>query len=252
MRCVAMLLKLIACNVFVREACWCIAQSPNVIDVEFTELGEHARPQALRELIQSRIDAADASGKSYDAILLLFGLCGNATVGLRARRTQLVMPRAHDCCTILLGSRQKYLEHFADAPSTPFSSCGYIERGQYFLRTADDGTSQVVVGDAYKQLVARYGEEDARFIWEQMHPEHEANRRAVFIELPQTQHLGHAARFAQKAAAEGRQYVHLQGDIRLIRNLIDGQWDPKDYLIVPPNHTIEGVYDHEQVVRVKP
>ena len=34
-----MLLKLIACNVFMREACLCIARSPHVIDVDFLELG---------------------------------------------------------------------------------------------------------------------------------------------------------------------------------------------------------------------
>ena len=76
-----MLLKLISCNVFQREASWCIARSPHVIDVEYTELGEHVRSAGLREIIQGKIDATEASGKAYDAILLLFGLCGNATIG---------------------------------------------------------------------------------------------------------------------------------------------------------------------------
>ena len=124
-----MLLKLISCNVFQREASWCVARSPHVIDTEYTELGEHVRSAGLRQIIQDKIDATEASGKTYDAILLLFGLCGNSTVGLQARRTRLVIPRAHDCCTILLGSRAKFTEHFGAAPSTPFSSAGYIERG---------------------------------------------------------------------------------------------------------------------------
>jgi len=42
-------LKLISCNVFQREASWCIARSPHVIDVECTELGEHARSVGLRQ-----------------------------------------------------------------------------------------------------------------------------------------------------------------------------------------------------------
>ncbi|RFC47586.1 MAG: Protein of unknown function (DUF1638), partial [Verrucomicrobia bacterium] len=160
----AMLLKLISCNVFQREASWCIARSPHVIDVEYTELGEHVRSAGLREIIQGKIDATEASGKAYDAILLLFGLCGNATIGLQARRTRLVIPRAHDCCTILLGSRKKFADHFAGAPSTPFSSAGYIERGNYFLRTSDDGAPEVQVGDAYQALVKKYGEDDAKYI----------------------------------------------------------------------------------------
>ncbi|MFI5355729.1 MAG: DUF1638 domain-containing protein [Opitutales bacterium] len=244
-------LKLISCNVFQREASWCIARSPHVIDVEYTELGEHVRSNGLRALIQGRIDATEAAGKAYDAILLLFGLCGNATVGLQARRTPLVMPRAHDCCTILLGSRARFVEHFGAAPSTPFSSAGYLERGDYFLRTNDDGTSTVERGDSFRALVEKYGEEDARFIWAEMHPE-PPDEKAVFIDLPQTSHLGYAEQFQAKAAAAGKQAVHLPGDIRLVAQLLNGEWNPQEYLTVPPARTIEGVYDWHEIVRVKP
>lgn len=89
-----MLLKLIACNVFMREACWCIARSPHVIDVDFFELGEHMQPTRLKAALQAKIDEASRSAKNYDAILLLYGLCGNAAVGLQARSIRLVIPRA--------------------------------------------------------------------------------------------------------------------------------------------------------------
>lgn len=243
-------LKLISCNVFQREAAWCIARSPHVIDPEYTELGEHARSAGLRQLLQCKIDAADVSGKPYDAILLLFGLCGNATVGLQARKTRLVIPRAHDCCTILLGSRAKYTEHFADAPSTPFSSVGYLERGSYFLRTATDGEQGVQVGDPYQALVEKFGEDDAKYIWAEMNPDH-GNNKAVFIDLPQTSHLGYAEKFAAKAKEAGKESVRLEGNIRLIENLLQGDWDEKEYLIVAPGSTIEGVYDWDQIMRAK-
>jgi hypothetical protein len=243
-------LKLISCSVFQREASWCITHSPHVIDPEFTELGEHARSAGLRQIIQERIDANDGSGKTYDAILLLFGLCGNATVDLQARKTPLVIPRAHDCCTILLGSRSKFTEHFGEAPSTPFSSVGYLERGDYFLRTNDEGMAGVQIGDAFAHLVDRYGEEDARYIWAEMHPDH-GDKRAVFIDLPETSHLGYAAKFRAKAAAEGKEAVELPGNIRLIANLLNGEWDPKEYLMVPPAGAIDGVYDWDEVIRLK-
>ena len=124
-----MRLKLLCCNVFQREACHCLVRTPHVIDVEFVQLGEHDRPDMLRTTLQTLIDRADAADPAYDAILLLFGLCGNATVGLRAGRTPLVMPRAHDCATVLLGSRAAFrqaavgqddagkpLRHFGDQP----------------------------------------------------------------------------------------------------------------------------------------
>jgi len=247
-----MLLKLVSCNVFQREACWCIARSPHVVDVEFTELGEHARSDGLRKTIQAKIDAADAGPRRYDAILILFGVCGNAGIALQARKTRLVMPRAHDCCTILLGSKETFRQHFEADPSTPFGSAGYVERGSYFMRTADGG-SQVYYGDEYAEYVRRYGEDDARYVWEQMHPPSApaGDHRAVFIDLPQTSHLGCAEVFRRKAEAEGKQYVRLEGSIRLIANLIMGRWDEADFLIVEPGQQTAGVYDWVEIVRAK-
>ena len=245
-----MLLKLICCNVFQREASWCIARSPHIIDPEYTELGEHSRSERLRQIIQGKIDAAESCGKAYDAILLLFGLCGNAAVGLQTRKTRLVIPRAHDCCTILLGSRGRFVKEFGDAPSTPFSSAGYLERGDYFLRTGDDCCGDVQTGDAFKAFVQQYGDDDAKYIWEQMHPEH-GNEKAVFIDLPQTRHLGLAERFAAIAQEAGKQCIRMDGDIRLIENLLQGHWEEREYLVVPAGGTIEGVYDWDEIVRVR-
>ena len=51
-----MLLKLLACNVFTREACLAVAASPHTIDLEFTELGEHSSPSLLRERLHDFVD----------------------------------------------------------------------------------------------------------------------------------------------------------------------------------------------------
>ena len=65
-----MLLKLISCNVFIREACLAIAHSPHIVDPDFFELGLHLQPDELRKTLQQRIDATEQSAKQYDAILL--------------------------------------------------------------------------------------------------------------------------------------------------------------------------------------
>lgn len=249
-----MLFKLLACNVFMREACLAIARSPHVVDVEFFELGEHVNSTALRSRLQAAIDAAAASPKRYEAVLLLYGLCGNTVVGLEARGAPLVLPRAHDCCTVLLGARATFQEHFADNPSLPFSCAGYMERGEYYLRTIGEEGSRLYYGDQYAALVEQYGEENAKYVWETMHPPHleQADRRAVFIAHPETAALGHAERFAAAAAAEGKTLVRLDGSLRLIHALLAGVWDPVEFLVVQPGQRITGVYDWTEIVRAVP
>jgi hypothetical protein len=248
-----MLLKLIACNVFMREACLGIAQSPHVIDVEFLELGEHVHSDRLRQTLQAKIDQAEEAAKGYDAILLLYGLCGNATAGLHVRKTRLVLPRAHDCCTILLGSKERFQEHFQQDPSTPFSSIGYLERGEYFVRT-DTGDGQIQYGDQFAALVEQYGEDNAKYVWENMHPQgtESENKRVVFIDIPETSSLGAEQRFRKKAEQENRHVERLQGDLTLIRRLLDGDWDAEDFLVVAPGQQATGVYDWTEVVRATP
>ena len=131
-----MFLKLVACEVFMREICHCVAKTPHTIDIEFTEKGAHDKSEFLREVIQSKIDAAQKANKKYDAILLCYGLCGNATNNLLSRDIKIIIPRAHDCCTIFLGSKNRFKEYFAENPSLPFSSTGYIERGDSYVREA--------------------------------------------------------------------------------------------------------------------
>jgi hypothetical protein len=244
-----MRLKLIACNVFMREACYAVSRSPHVVDVEFTELGDHIHSDTLRGMLQARIDAVEAGGKAYDAILLLFGVCGNATIGLQARKMPLVIPRAHDCCTILLGSKEAFRTHFADNPSRPFSSAGYLERGDYFMRV-EDGENRMHYGDAYAAYVEQYGEENAKYIWETMHPAHaELDNRAFFIEIPETADLGYAAQFKSRVEAEGKECMVLPGSLEIIRKLLDGVWDEQVFLVVPPGRKVQGVYDWTEVIR---
>ncbi len=243
-------LRVIACNVFWRELCWCAARSPNLLDIEFTELGEHAQPQCLRDQLQERIAVAEKTGKNYDAILLAFGLCGNATVGLRAMQTPLILPRAHDCATLLLGSRAAFKDNFADNPSRGFSSSGYLERGDYFLSSDESGT-RVHAGDVYATYVEQYGEENARYLMDTLHAAHADgdDGRALFIETAETRSAAALERFREKAGAAGRTVQVLQGNLRLIRMLLDGEWTDEEFLTVQAGQAIAGIYDWDRIVK---
>jgi hypothetical protein len=247
-----MVFKLIACEIFFREISFCAAVSPHTINLELTEKGLHEKSDILRESIQSRIDSAEKDGRAYDAILLGFGLCGNAVHGVRARAVPLVIPRAHDCCTVFLGSRKAFEDRFKDNPSLPFSSAGYMERGGMFMREAD-GTLLPGVSGSLEELIARYGEENGRYIHETLHAgrSHGNGDRIVFIDVPELSHLGYAEKCREQAEKAGMRMEVISGDMRLLRMLLNAEWDPREFLIVPPGRRIRGVYDWDEIIRAE-
>jgi hypothetical protein len=245
-----MTLKLIACEVFFREISLCAATSAHTIDVEYTEKGAHDKSEVLRERIQSKIDAAEKGSRAYDAVLLGFGLCGNATAGIRARSLPLVIPRAHDCCTLFLGSRTAFEARFKDTPSLPFSSAGYMERGGSFIHEAD-GLIPGVSG-SLEDLIERYGEENGRYIHETLRGGASREGDAVvFIDVPELTRLGFKEMCRLRAEEAGMKMEVMRGDMRLIRMLLHGDWGPTEFLIVPPGQTVRGVYDWDQIIRAE-
>ena len=123
-----MRLKLISCEIFFREMCTAVARSPHFVDIEFL-------PKGLHDIGSSKMlarvqEVVDRVQDNYDAILLGYGLCNNGLAGLTARNTQVVLPRAHDCITLFLGNKEKYLEYFNSRPGVYFKTTGWIERGE--------------------------------------------------------------------------------------------------------------------------
>ena len=104
--------KVIACKVMMREMYHLAAQSENVIDIIWLKQALHNTPDILRESVQAAIDDVEREEEDYDAILLGYCLCSNGIVGLRSKKTPIVVPRGHDCVTMLLGSKERYREIF--------------------------------------------------------------------------------------------------------------------------------------------
>lgn len=238
--------KVLACNVFFREFCYSAANSPATISVEFFELGEHARPEKLRKHLQDKIDAVAAGPATYDAVILLYGLCGRALDGLVARREKLVAVRAHDCCTLLLGSKEKFKAEFEEMPSTPFSSVGFVERGNYFFEEGE-----MMQGDAYADLVEKYGEENAKYIYDSMHPKLDGKLQPVyFIDIPEIKSQEAMAICRSRSAADGREFKTLPGSLRLIKKLVSGEWPAEEFLTVEPGKRIALVGDWDKIIKV--
>ena len=153
-----MRLRLISCEIFFREMCHVVAHSPHTIDLEFLPKGLHDVGTAeMHARLQAAIDRIDNT--PYDAILLGYGLCNNGIVGLTSRDRRLVVPRAHDCITLFMGSASRYMDYFRNHPGVYFTTTGWIERGG-----AHGELSQLALGkqlgflQTYEEMVARYGE----------------------------------------------------------------------------------------------
>ena len=123
-------LQLIACKVMQREAYFCAARSRNVVDIVLMPQGLHNEPDRLRREVQKALERTrDIQDRPYDASLLGYGLCSNGVVGLGAE-IPIVIPRAHDCITLLLGSKDRYQEYFDSHRGVYWYSPGWIESGK--------------------------------------------------------------------------------------------------------------------------
>jgi hypothetical protein len=238
----------LTCEALARPIYALAAESANTVSVRLFKQGLHNRPKGLRATLQEAIDAIGPG--ECDAILLVYGLCGMATAGLAARHTPLVIPRAHDCITLFLGSRGRYQEEFEKAPGTYWYTVDYIERMQ--------GEGAVTLGAAgieateeqYEKYVAKYGQETADKLIEAMRRWMQHYTRAAVIDTG----FGNVDRIAQiareKAEREGWQFERLEGNRRLLHKLINRQWDDDEFLVVPPGHVIKASYGDE-IVRVE-
>ncbi|MBN2511243.1 MAG: DUF1638 domain-containing protein [Spirochaetales bacterium] len=243
-------LKLISCEVLVYAAHTAIIASDDYISPVFMPKDAHNRPDELRTTLQTLIDKA-SDERTFDAILLGYGLCGNSIAGLTARSVPLIVPRAHDCCTLFLGSQTRYKKYFSDCPSRPWSSPGYIgSAGKEF----HEGVEAHVLGGGrtIEDIAALYGNENAKYVEEMLKAPDTGN--PVFINDPDMDNSEFKKRAQTYAQNEkGADLDFLTGDNRLIHGLIRGAWkkNRKEYLFIPPGSRIAGVYDHEEIIRAE-
>ncbi len=226
----------LTCEALARSIYQLSAATDHTVSVRLFGQGLHNRPKNLRKILQEEID--DVPDDEFDAILLVYGMCGTSTVGLTARDTQLVIPRAHDCITLYLGSRERYQEEFERHPGTYWYSVDYIERAEKGASVALGAAGIEETEAQYKEYVAKFGKEAADMLMEEMRKWTLHYTRAAFIDTG----LGNTAEYEQlakdKAQREGWVFEHLAGNRRLLQMLISGDWSDDEFLVVPQGHRI--------------
>lgn len=245
-----MRLKCIGCDALARLIYLNAAYSPHLVDISIFKLGLHRNPADLQKQLQNEIDAT--TGLGYDAIVMAYGLCGRATTGITARNIPVVIPRAHDCITLFLGSRARYTEQHENQPGTYWYSQDYIERGSLdgSLTALGAATEDAFnIEDEYDKYVARYGKDNADYLMEVMGAWRSHYQRAAFIDMG----IGNSSAVEQKArdeaARRGWTYERVAGEMMLMHRLLNGDWN-EDFLVLQPGQKLGMSYD-EDVIRAE-
>ena len=214
--------KIIACEVVIDAM---QAFLPDDVETETLPMSLHVNPKALRRKLQQRIDELDGN---YDPIVLGFGLCSQATVGLRATHSRLVIAQTDDCIGVFLGSRDAYRQQLAKEPGTYFLTCGWAG--------ANNGTPF----NEYERARERWGAARAKRLLNTMLQHY---KRLVYINTAgKDKHL-EAHDYARDIANKySLHYEELEGKTDLIKKLIHGPWDKSldgQCVLVPPGETVK-------------
>ena len=229
-----------------REAYVCAFHCANIVDIVLMPQGLHDTPEILRSEVQKELDkTANASGKSYDAILLGYCLCSNGICGLKSN-IPIVVARGHDCMTLLLGSRRTYQDYFDRHKGVYWYSVGWIEQ-----------CNELMPGkERYEKLLAeyrvKYGEDNAQYLMEAEQTWIKEYKRAVFIDwdLPGTQE---AKEYTRRCADYlNWEYDEIKGDPSLMQRLLDGDWNNDDFLVVDPGHIILDDLTEPHIMKAEP
>lgn len=231
---------IVSCHVLWRELCHFAAQSKNVFDFTFLPQGLHDTPEVLRRELQAAIDGSPGE---CAAVLIGYGLCSNGLAGIIARSKPLVIMRAHDCITFLLGSKERYREYFDAHPGTYWYSPGWIDTN------TQPGKERYE--NALQKYVEIYGQENADYLMRMEQDWMSKYSNAAYVDLG----VGDSEAY-QAYTRECAQFLEwacdvLQGDPGLMRDFVEGNWDAERFLVVRPGEKVVASHD-EEVVKAVP
>jgi len=236
-------LQLIACKVVQREAYFCAALSKNVVDVVLMPQGLHDEPDRLRREVQKALERTqDVQGRPYDASLLGYGLCSNGVVGLGAE-IPIVLPRAHDCITLLLGSKDRYQEYFDTHRGVYWYSPGWIESGKQPGRERCDLLLQ--------QYIRKYGADNAKYLMEVEQTWMKEYQWATYVDWGLVEATDYKVFTRDCAAFLGWNYDECPGDAGLMQRFVDGVWSEEEFLVVPPGRRIAEDVTNRGIVKAQ-
>jgi Protein of unknown function (DUF1638) len=191
---------------------------PSDVRYEVLDFGLHIRPAELKKVLQEKINEASTSA---DVLLLGYGLCSMAVVGLRATTATLVIPRTDDCIAIFLGSCNAYKEQAKKEPGTYYLTKGWIEAGDTPF-------------EEHEQLIKKFGPEKAERMTRLMLKNY---KRLAFIDTG-VYEIERYREYARETAEKfGLRFEEIEGSPDLVKKMVFGPWDG-EFVVVSPGETV--------------
>jgi hypothetical protein len=219
--------KIIACAVVIEEL---RSKLPPDVECEILDFGLHRTPDKLKIGLQEAIDRSEG----YETIILAFGLCGQAVLGLSSKTAALVIPRADDCIAVFLGSRTAYLKQQHENPGSLFLSKGWIEG------KIDDSVTPPNMPH-YELMVERYGKQRADRMQEIYREKYRLKhyKRLVFINTSAESNLDYYKDIARERAGNLKlKYEEISGSTAFMEKIALGVFDD-EFVVVPPGRPVD-------------
>ena len=140
---------LIGCKIIQIEIEEAIRKTNAVLDAFWLDEDYHNHPDKLHTELQKIIDRLS----DYDEILLSFGLCGNALIGITATHCDIYYPKIDDCICGFLSNHK--------ALDTLRKDSVFVNRG--WLTTKNNFANE------YKRASTRYGDDRAEAIYRKLY-----------------------------------------------------------------------------------
>lgn len=240
--------KLFACEIMQNEMKQSLLETPHEVDVTYVSTELHRLGgEKMRWRLQNMIDEVDTA--NYDALLMGYGLCNNGISGLKCQ-IPMVIPRAHDCITLFMGSMDRYKSYHNEFSGSYYMSPGWVDHSEGGELTDQHAMAMDELGmqKNYEEYINLYGEENGKYLWEMLGDGtvHYDNFTYVDTDIPNQK--DYVTYVKEEAKKKGWAYRKYKGNRNLLTRLVCGQWSSNEFLVVLPGESIKPSYD-DSVIR---
>ncbi|KXG74978.1 hypothetical protein AN618_21030 [Fervidicola ferrireducens] len=202
---------IIACRMIHDELQQAMDEINSQDPVIWVDSGYHSEPERLKAKLQEIIDGLEGT----DNIILVYGYCGNALLGLKATTANLIFPRVNDCISMLLKS-----ERLKDA--------------YYLTRRWIESPASIV--QEYKIALERYGEERTKKLFRLMLKNYTKFMLLETSTYDTEKYLKEIQEFAEKI---GLNVDSQEGDLQFLKKILTGPYDEKNFVIIKKGEKVD-------------